>query len=206
VIALFPLAIEACADPYYTIAPIEAWVVDADTGAPIEGAVVTANWQLVGLSFDTGGRKLGQLEVMETVTDKNGRFHFPGFSKVNLSGNVLREEDPQILVFKPGYRYMRWTSDYPIGKEEQQGTYRKSGVNGQKLRMQRMDSVPKKAAANVAFLTDYLAVLAQGGNAQRIPAMLRALVCERRRLRALDSAIGSIPVPGNENEVRCEDG
>ena len=58
-IALFPLAIEACADPYYTIAPIEAWVVDADTGAPIEGAVVTANWQLVGLSFDTGGRKLG---------------------------------------------------------------------------------------------------------------------------------------------------
>ena len=47
-ITAFAVAMEACADPYYTAAPIEAWVVDADTGAPIEGAVVTANWQLVG--------------------------------------------------------------------------------------------------------------------------------------------------------------
>ena len=203
-IALLPLAIEACADPYYTIAPIEAWVVDADTGAPIEGAVVTANWQLVGFSYDTGGRKLGQLEVMETVTDKNGRFYFPGFSKVNLSGNVLREEDPQILIFKSGYRYMRWTSDYPIGKEEEQGSYRRSGVNGQKLRMARADSEAKKVAFNLAFLSDYLAVLSQGGNAERIPTMLRVLACERRRLRALDPNIGSIPVPSDSNEVRCE--
>src|SRR3954471_20127967 len=134
------------ADAYYTAAPIEAWVVDADTGVPIEGAVVTANWQLVGFSYDTGGRKLGQLEVMETVTDRNGRFHFPGFTKVNISGNALREEDPQILIFKSGYRYVRAANEYRIGKEGEQGPYRKSSIIGQKLKMKKADQVVKKEA------------------------------------------------------------
>jgi len=192
------------ADAYYTAAPIEAWVVDADTGAPIEGAVVTANWQLVGFSYDTGGRKLGQLEVMETVTDRNGRFHFPGFTKVNASGNVLREEDPQILVFKSGYRYLRATNQYPIGKEGEQGTYRKSPIIGQKLKMKRADEDIKKYASNLGFLSDYLATIANARGAEGIPRMIRALACERQRLRTIDPTIGSIPVPGTTNlEADC---
>ena len=87
------LALNACGSPYYTSDPIEAWVVDADTGQPIEGAVVTANWQLVGFGFDTGGRKLGQLEVMEALTDKNGRFYFPGFTKLNPGLDDFSELD-----------------------------------------------------------------------------------------------------------------
>jgi hypothetical protein len=190
------MAMEACADPYYTSAPIEAWVVDADTGAPIEGAVVTANWQLVGFGFETGGRKLGQLEVMETVTDRNGRFYFPGFTKVNLSGNVLREEDPQILIFKSGYRYLRAANEYPIGKEGEQGTHRKSSIIGHKLKMQKADADIKKFASNLGFLTDYLATIVNARGSDGIPRMIHALACERRRLRTIDPAIGSIPVPG----------
>ena len=107
------LLVSACGSPYYTSDPIEAWVVDAETGQPIEGAVVTANWQLVAASLDTGGRKVRQLEVFETVTDKEGRFHFPGFTRINFSLDELREEDPQILIFKAGYRYLRIVSPYP---------------------------------------------------------------------------------------------
>ncbi|MET0917175.1 MAG: carboxypeptidase-like regulatory domain-containing protein, partial [Burkholderiales bacterium] len=106
-------AFTGCGSPYYTADPIEAWVVDAETGRPIEGAVVTANWQLVSTSFDTGGRKLRQLEVMETTTDKQGRFFFPGFTRINFTLDELREEDPQILIFKSGYRYMRAINRYP---------------------------------------------------------------------------------------------
>ncbi|HEY3178065.1 MAG TPA: carboxypeptidase-like regulatory domain-containing protein, partial [Casimicrobiaceae bacterium] len=94
-VALVSLALNACGSPYYTSDPIEAWVVDAETGQPIEGAVVTANWQLVGFTLDTGGRKGGQLEVMETITDANGRFYFRGFTKLNLSLGELRDQDPQ---------------------------------------------------------------------------------------------------------------
>jgi hypothetical protein len=198
-------AMEACADPYYTAAPIEAWVVDADTGAPIEGAVVTANWQLVGFSYDTGGRKLGQLAVMETVTDRNGRFSFPGFTKVNISGNVLREEDPQILIFKSGYRYLRAANEYPIGKEGEQGSYRKSSIIGQRLKMKKADEDIKKYASNLGFLSDYLAMIVTPPGANDIPRMIHALACERQRLRAIDPTIGSIPVPGTTKlEVNCD--
>jgi hypothetical protein len=189
--------LQACGDLYYTAAPIEAWVVDADTGAPIEGAVVTANWQLIAFGFDTGGRKQGQLEVMETVTDKNGRFQFPGFTKLNLSGNALGEEDPQILIFKPGYRHIRATNQYPIGEEESQGPRRRSSIIGQRLKMQPAGDDVKKYANNLGFLGSALSSLQdQSDVVSRIPRMIHALECERLRLRRLDSSIALIDVPG----------
>ena len=105
----------------YQFAPIEAWVVDAETGKPLEGVVVTANWELVKGSLD-GERYVGQLEVKETVTDKSGRFFFEGFSKEDRSGAELRGKDPQILIFKAGYEFQRFVNpferyfhDYPGG-------------------------------------------------------------------------------------------
>jgi len=190
-------ALQACGDLYYTAAPIEAWVVDADTGAPIEGAVVTANWQMVAFGFDTGGRKKGQLEVMETVTDKNGRFYFPGFTKINLSGNALGEADPQILIFKPGYRHLRATNLYPIGEEESQGPRRRSPIIGLRLKMQPAGHDVKKYAHDLGFLGSDLSSFADRHDiVGRIPRMIHALACERMRLRKLDPSIGSIDVPG----------
>ena len=53
--------------------------------------MVTANWQLVAASLDTGGRKLKQLEVMETTTDKNGRVFLPGIYKAqSVPGRAAR--------------------------------------------------------------------------------------------------------------------
>jgi hypothetical protein len=199
IMALVALAasLQACGDLYYTADPIEAWVVDAESGAPIEAAVVTANWQLVAFGFDTGGRKQGQLEVMETVTDKNGRFYFPGFTKINLSGNALGEADPQILIFKPGYRHIRATNHYPIGQEESQGPRRGSSVIGQRLPMQRAGDDIKKYAFNLGFLGSALSSLQdQGDVVRRIPQMIHALECERLRLRRLDPSIDPITIPG----------
>ena len=198
------LTLNACGSPYYTSDPIEAWVVDADTGQPIEGAVVTANWQLVGFGFDTGGRKLGQLEVMEALTDKNGRFYFPGFTKLNPGLDDLREEDPQILIFKPGYSYMRVANDYPIGKEGSQGTHRKSSINGQRVKMKKANPDVKKYAFELGFLGMNLSNIGYSGNATEIPKMTHALACEKRRLRAIDPSIGSISVPGSTGYENCQ--
>ena len=120
----------------YQFAPIEAWVVDAETGKPIEGAVVTANWELVKGSFD-GPRYYGQLEVKETVTDAKGRFAFEGFSKEDSSGAELRESDPQILIFKAGHKFERFTNDYHDGGAGMTRMHRTAAVNGKTLKLQQ---------------------------------------------------------------------
>src|SRR6266849_1854255 len=74
-ICLLPL--QACATTY-SAEPIEAWVVDADSGQPIEGVVVTANWELE-IGTLGGNIPVGQIMVMETVTDQKGRFYFPAW-------------------------------------------------------------------------------------------------------------------------------
>ena len=120
----------------YQFAPIEAWVVDAETGKPIEGAVVTANWELVKGGFD-GPRYYGQLEVKETVTDANGRFFFEGFSKEDSSGAELRESDPQIIIFKAGYEFQRVTNDYRDGGAGYRAMHRTAAVNGRTVKLQK---------------------------------------------------------------------
>jgi hypothetical protein len=203
-VALGTLALNACGSPYYTSDPIEARVVDADTGQPIEGAIVTANWQLIGPSLDTGGRKVGQLEVMETVTDKDGRLFFPGFTKINPSGAELREEDPQILIFKPGYSYIRVANQYPLGKEGDQGAHRKSSISGQTLKMKKADSNKRKYALELGLFTTNLDNIVFGGRVDAIPKMIHALACERNRLREMDPSIGPIPVPALTDTSHCE--
>jgi hypothetical protein len=201
---LSALVLNACGSPYYTADPIEAWVVDAETGKPIEGAIVTANWQLLAGSLDTGGRKLRQLEVMETVTDRNGRFFFPGFTRLNISLDELGDEDPQILIFKSGYAYYRASNSYPLGKTSP-GAHRTASVNRQKLRMQRADANANKYAFDLGFLTTGLMSIVNSGDANSVPKMIHALACERRRLAAIDPAAGSMSVPGSTgHEADCE--
>ena len=99
---------------------------------------------------------------------------------------------------------MRAASDYPIGKEGEQGPNRKSAVNGQKLKMQRADADVKKYAFNLQFLSSYLSRLAEDGGSRDIPRMIRALGCERQRLVDRDPSIG-LSVPGaTALEVNCD--
>jgi hypothetical protein len=198
VVMITALALNACGSPYYTSDPIEAWAVDADTGQPIEGAVVTANWQLVGFTLDTGGSKRGQLTVMETTTDANGRFFFPGFTKLNLSLSELRDQDPQILIFKPGYQYIGGGNDTLMGASSH-GPHRKSQLGGQRLQIRKADPNPRKQADDLTGLTTALSNIADSGDADRVPQMLNAVACERWRLKALDPRV-LVLVPGGSTE------
>ena len=89
---------------FYSAKPIEAWVVDAETKKPLEGVIVVAHWQLKGGL--EGGNPVGQMMVMETVTDKNGRFHFSAWGpKLRPWYGELKNQSPGILLFKSGYEY-----------------------------------------------------------------------------------------------------
>ena len=133
---LLCLTFGACGAVTYQFDPIEAWVVDAETGKPIEGVVVTANWELVKGSLD-GPRYYGQLEVKETVTDSNGRFFFEGFSKQDTSWAELRESDPQVLIFKAGYEFQRFTNNYIDGGANLKKLRRTAAVNGKTVTLRK---------------------------------------------------------------------
>lgn len=135
-LTLLFLALVADGAPLYMAAPTNAQVVDAETGLPIQGAVIVANWQLVRGGLD-GPRYVGQLEVKETTTDNLGRFHFDGFTKVNLRLADLRDEDPRILVFKLGYESKMFFNSYPEAGTETPGIRRTSSVDGHIIRLQR---------------------------------------------------------------------
>ena len=144
--------------PFYSIGSIDARVVDADSGAPIEGANVIANWQLVTGSLD-GERNKGQLEVKETVTDRDGRFHFDGFMHGNFPLYHLGNRDPQIVIFKPGYEYKRLVSDYGVSEPLVIGVRRRSQVNGAEVKLaKRRDNPP---ASGEELTQDLISILAR---------------------------------------------
>ncbi len=178
----------------YEFAPIEAWVVDAETGKPIEGAVVTANWELVKGSLD-GPRYFGQLEVKETVTDANGRFFFEGFSKEDSSGAELRESDPQILIFKAGYKFERFVNDYPVDWRLLIKSERTAAVNGQRVELKRMgdnkDLIRQRHSelvySRLGFVTKVMPHTHESEKCywQRIPQMLRETHLQEIQMRSL---------------------
>lgn len=89
----------------YSAEAIEARVIDAETKQVLEGVIVTANWELVG-GFE-GNTPVGQMKVLEAVTDKNGKFTFPAWGPEPRKKGYLRNRDPQLLLFKPSYEYKR---------------------------------------------------------------------------------------------------
>ena len=75
-------------------------IVDADTGAPIEGVVVLGTWSRVYPNVAGASHEL--YDARETVTDKNGEFSIPGMG-LKLLSNV---EEMNVLIFKSGYEYI----------------------------------------------------------------------------------------------------
>lgn len=94
--------------------PHKGEVVDAETNAPIEGAVVVAVWHIerYGIYGGLGGPVARFLNAKETTTDKNGEFVTPlmfGFHWWPFS----TLDEPNVTVFKPGYTSYEWDR-YPL--------------------------------------------------------------------------------------------
>jgi hypothetical protein len=97
----------------YTAEPIAARIVDADTGAPVEGVNVVAAWQAKGGL--EGGNIMGYVTVMEDVTNANGEFSFPGWGPKRWSNGAIRDGAPLLILFKPGYdAALLWESKYGV--------------------------------------------------------------------------------------------
>ena len=179
-IALFPL-LGGCNSPVFILEPFEARVVDAETGEPIEGAFVVANWALYKDIFLGGERFREQMEVKETQTDTNGRFAFAGFKKTNPRLLKLRGENPRVTIFKSGYEYSTWANSCPADGFTCPTIKHLAKVAGQTVKLKRrVDSHRKldRAYAPYFGLSGDLYNILNSCNSHKIPRMLEALTSE----------------------------
>jgi len=92
----------------YSAKPITLLVVDEETGAPIEGVIATANWELETGSYAGGRVVRGQVKVLETTSDKDGKVFCPAWGpEPNRHGGHIEARDPQMFLYRPGYKPVR---------------------------------------------------------------------------------------------------
>lgn len=94
ILLLFPI-------PSCGYGPITGTVVDAETGKPIEGAVILVEWtKTEGLPGLTSTKSF---KVIEKLTDKDGKFYIEGLSDTSVN-------KPDMTIYKKGY--VAWNNEY----------------------------------------------------------------------------------------------
>jgi hypothetical protein len=76
-------------------------VVDAETKEPIKGAVVVVMYYSSPIITGPGGGSSYIIHVKETLTDENGVFVIPSYSRL-IQPNSL-EGRVEFIIYKPGY-------------------------------------------------------------------------------------------------------
>ena len=87
------------------IQPIRGRVIDATTGRPVPGAVVTGAWIRKHMGFQEALYG-GPYRVVEAVTDRSGTYELPAWFGVDIHGPLTARavsESPQLYIFAPGY-------------------------------------------------------------------------------------------------------
>ena len=190
--ALLALTLSACATPgLYSAESIEARVVDAETEQPIKDVIVVAHWQLMGGL--EGGNPVGQLMVMEALSDEQGRFYFPAWEKWHWGQGWLGDEDPELIIFKSDFRYISVTnseytrpSKYRDARKPSGSSKRSSFWNGETIRMERFEGTMGDYEGNFESVNGSLERVAADHpnecNWMKIPYTIRAMNQERMRL------------------------
>jgi hypothetical protein len=181
---LFALA--ACATPLtYSAKEIHGQIVDAETGQPIEGAVVVAQWVLSHIGSGHYGKRL---YIHETVTDKNGNYVIPAWGpKPRPPLTELVYRDPQILIFKSGYE--------PEGLENsnlQTDGVRASEWDGRVIQLKKSGGQIEKQARYLGSFFTSLGYGTSNVDWRNYPRMLLAVYAEKRRLQTLGLEPGRV--------------
>ena len=174
-------------------------MVDAETSQPVEGVVVVAHWQLEGGL--EGGNNLGQMMVMEAVTDPMGKFSFPawgprkvpsGYSWVDNNAR-LKLMAPEMLFFKSGYEYQRLSNDF--NEKNVKGDLDvplKSDWNGKTIRMVKFKGGLKEYAGHLGFLsTSFESILSEKCGWKNVPMMIIAVDQQSKSFR--ERGINELP-------------
>lgn len=187
-ILFLTFGLSACAVVPLSAEAIDSQVVDADTGAPIEGANVVAYWQIDTGSLTGDSLPCGAAGVEEAVTDRDGKFHLPSWGPTLPGcGGSMSNGEPMIYVFKPGYHYGRYsnglgstaivfrTFDYWQNKQMKLQAFANPD-----LRDQSPNGVFRDFNLLEDDLGDFVVNMPSQCNWKKIPNMLRAIALQEK--------------------------
>ena len=173
-------ALAGCATTY-SYNPIEVHVIDAETKQPLEGVIVVAHWSLVQSTVG-GNSPVGTLQVMETISDKDGRIYFSEWGPKSVYKGHLDRRGAQIELFKPGYETgsfqnsdMLWQGKHPKTSQWHGKTVELKPFNGSLKERANMLKYLDVSLGNVITFTDNC-------EWKRIPEMVIAMQREKYRL------------------------
>lgn len=176
------LALPACATPLtYSAKEIHGQIVDAETGEPIEGAVIVAQWIL----FEIGVGHRKRLHIEETVTDKGGHYVIPAWGpKPHPPFTELDREDPMLAIFKTGYAPLRL-----YNRIDRSDSVRVSDWGGKVVRLKRTEGTLEEQAFRLSsFYGGLIGDHRDPNEWRQYPRMLIAVHAEKQRLRSLGLA------------------
>jgi len=87
-------------------------IIDADTKAPIAGAVVVAIYNSYPIISGPGGGSAKIIKIKEALTDESGVFHIGSYTTLIQPNSV--EDTVTFIIFKPGYSSYPNFSTYPF--------------------------------------------------------------------------------------------
>lgn len=104
--------------PTYSAPPLIGRVVDAETGKPVEGAIVVAKWEIEKTTniWPVGSTRSAVLHVAESLTDANGHYKIESWGPEGRPSGWWMDSghDPLLCVFKQGYE-LEWVSNTKSG-------------------------------------------------------------------------------------------
>jgi hypothetical protein len=184
----FLVATRVCVAMSYSAESIEGWVVDSKTGKPIEDVAVIAHWVLHG---QMEGRIVGQLTILEAVTDATGRYFLPasGPKLVLDPFTVMWNDDPELHYFKSGFELKTLSNREAVSSEYARNPYRTSQWNHQKVALEDMRSDLPRYAGQFSYggstTIRMMVESGQGCEWKEMPIFIARLVRERERLEAM---------------------
>jgi hypothetical protein len=164
----------------FSMAPAtEGWVVDAETGEPVEGVIVVAYWGMEK-AWAWSVAPAGAVAVFEEVTDKNGHYRIPGWGPRWRKETMKNYADPEIVLYRSGYE-LRFLDNMKAGGGPYNGRrafFRPSMWDGKTVGIKRFTGTPDEWLKELRWAIPTL----EGEHSKQIPLLLNALLAEEKNI------------------------
>ena len=181
----------------YSAKPVQGILVDAQTGEPLMGVIVVAQW----IMHEPGKGSWRRLHVFETTTDSRGNYLIPGWGPKRNAWypwGRLRDRDPEISFFKRGY------SPFTIqNRWDRNESMRFSEWDEKTIKLQKFTGTLEEWARELGFLQTSLA-WGDVMDWRNVPKMTLAILQERGRIphKLLDRVGGPEELGTTVEEIR----